>query len=104
MENVAAVSTFGFTRDAASTMVVKTDGSLWAWGNNWAGQLGDGTTEYRHSPVKIMDNVALTDLPPVRRSPQTGDSSVVILFCIALSAVGIKVTSLNFRGGSIVNK
>ena len=31
----------------------KTDGSLWTWGNNFAGQLGDGTTEEKLSPMRI---------------------------------------------------
>ena len=53
MDGVAAVSAgFGYT------MAVKTDGSLWAWGNNCNCQLGDGTTESRPSPVKVMDGVA----------------------------------------------
>ena len=30
------------------------DGSLWAWGNNSLGQLGDGTTSNRASPVQVM--------------------------------------------------
>ena len=38
-------------------MVLKTDETLWAWGWNYLGQLGDGTTTDRHTPVKIMDNV-----------------------------------------------
>ncbi len=29
------------------------DGTLWAWGNNGAGQLGDGTTTSRTSPVAV---------------------------------------------------
>ena len=33
--------------------VVKTDGTLWAWGRNSSGQLGDGTTINRSSPVQI---------------------------------------------------
>lgn len=35
------------------TYGIKADGTLWAWGrNNW-GQLGDGTTLHRSSPVQI---------------------------------------------------
>lgn len=32
---------------------IKTDGTLWAWGSNTAGQLGDGTTYVRSVPVQI---------------------------------------------------
>lgn len=39
-------------------MVIKEDDSLWAWGNNWNGALGDGTDEYRAEPFKVMENVA----------------------------------------------
>ena len=32
---------------------IKSDGTLWAWGGNGVGQLGDGTTIERHSPIQI---------------------------------------------------
>ena len=32
---------------------LKTDGSLWTWGRNTYGQLGDGTTSNRSSPVQV---------------------------------------------------
>ena len=35
------------------TVAVRTDGTLWAWGCNDYGQLGDGTTTDRHAPVQI---------------------------------------------------
>ena len=35
------------------TMAVKSDGTLWAWGSNAYGQLGDGTTSNRTSPAQI---------------------------------------------------
>ena len=38
-------------------LVLKTDGSLWAFGRNTDGQLGDGTTDWQKTPVKIMDGV-----------------------------------------------
>ena len=33
------------------TAAIKTDGSLWVWGNNNQGQLGDSTTTNRNTPV-----------------------------------------------------
>ena len=35
------------------SIALKTDGTLWAWGWNYYGQLGDGSTVNKYSPVKI---------------------------------------------------
>ena len=56
MESVNAFSTISVGE--YHTMAIKDDGSLWAWGYNYYGQLGDGTREDRRTPVKIMDGVA----------------------------------------------
>ena len=36
---------------------LQTDGSLWAWGDNPYGNIGNGTTDYMEHPVKITDHV-----------------------------------------------
>ena len=38
-------------------LAVKADATLWSWGSNAMGQLGDGTVTDRGSPAKIMDAV-----------------------------------------------
>lgn len=40
------------------TLFLKSDGSLWGYGKNSNGQLGDGTNFTRTTPVKIADGVA----------------------------------------------
>ena len=37
----------------AHTCATKTDGTLWCWGNNWASQIGDGTTVTRLTPRQV---------------------------------------------------
>lgn len=39
------------------SLAVTEDGSLWTWGNNENGQLGDGSWESRYTPAKILDDV-----------------------------------------------
>jgi len=35
------------------TIAIDSDGKLWAWGGNWNGQLGDGTTTSSTTPIEI---------------------------------------------------
>lgn len=39
--------------DGRHCLAIKTNGTLWAWGRNHAGQIGDGTTTDRYTPVQI---------------------------------------------------
>jgi alpha-tubulin suppressor-like RCC1 family protein len=37
----------------AHSVALKSDGTVWAWGDNYYGQLGDGTTTDQHTPVQV---------------------------------------------------
>ncbi len=43
----------GVAAGGGHTLMLRKDGTVWAWGNNRFGQLGDGTNEDRYSPVQV---------------------------------------------------
>jgi alpha-tubulin suppressor-like RCC1 family protein len=48
-----AVHFIGKMATATHTVYVKDDGTVWAWGNNNNGQLGDGSVTAKNTPVQI---------------------------------------------------
>jgi hypothetical protein len=54
-------------------LAVRQDGSIWAWGNNALGQLGDGSTANRSTPVQVQ---GLSGVKAV--SGSTGGHSVAL--------------------------
>jgi alpha-tubulin suppressor-like RCC1 family protein len=46
-------STIGVAPNGYGQLSIKTDGTLWAWGQNSNGQLGTNNTIYRSSPVQV---------------------------------------------------
>lgn len=51
----------GFKSGIGHTLALKSDGTVWAWGDNSSGQLGDGTKTRRTTPIKIpgLNNVTM---------------------------------------------
>ena len=43
-------------------LALKSDGTVWAWGYNYYGQLGDGTTTYRTTPVQVSGLTNVTGI------------------------------------------
>ncbi|MCL2360275.1 MAG: hypothetical protein FWC73_00495 [Defluviitaleaceae bacterium] len=60
IDDIAYVSAGGIgirTSNVVHVMVIRTDGSLWGWGRNCNGQVGDGTLNMRAEPIFIMDGI-----------------------------------------------
>lgn len=54
------------------SMALKADGTVWTWGNNDDGQIGDGTTTTRSTPVQVSGLSNVTNIG-------TGDNTPVAL-------------------------
>ncbi len=58
LSNVTAIASSGiFSQQSlrvSNTLALRADGSVWAWGENSDGQLGDGTKITRTTPVRVM--------------------------------------------------
>ena len=62
------------------SLALRADGSVWAWGGNESGQLGDGTTTLQMSPVRVAGALLSTPIREVAAGTQ---------FSLALDTNGI---------------
>jgi alpha-tubulin suppressor-like RCC1 family protein len=58
--------------NGGTTLAVRSNGTAWAWGGNGFGQIGDGTTTNRSSPVSVVGG--FTDWCQVSMSKTIGSS------------------------------
>jgi alpha-tubulin suppressor-like RCC1 family protein len=80
------------------SLALKADGTVWAWGENWSGELGDGSIQDRSTPVQVS---SLTGVVAVA----AGSDHSLAVAAIPLSAPKppVKVrTHLNAPGGVIL--
>jgi alpha-tubulin suppressor-like RCC1 family protein len=64
---------------AGSTWAIKTNGTLYAWGNNTSGELGDGTVTQRNNPTQIGSD---TNWKNLSRNTCTVSTSSQFVFAI----------------------
>jgi len=57
LTGVTALAAGGF-----HSLAMRGDGTVWAWGSNVYGQLGDGTTPQRTTPVQVPGVMGVTVL------------------------------------------
>lgn len=74
LNDVVFIDCGGFEYDFS--LALKSDGTVWAWGANHLGQLGDGSTSNRMTPVQVK---SLTDVVSI----SAGDAG-----CLALKSDG----------------
>jgi len=60
------------------TVALREDGTVWAWGVNHRGQLGDGTTTNRNTPIQVQDlsNVVSISIGSDHNVALKGDGTV----------------------------
>jgi alpha-tubulin suppressor-like RCC1 family protein len=55
LERVSAIVAGRLQNISHNSLALREDGTVWAWGYNGYGQLGDGTTTNRDRPVKVLE-------------------------------------------------
>jgi alpha-tubulin suppressor-like RCC1 family protein len=68
-----------------SCLAIKTDGTAWAWGGNFYGQLGLGNTAYYSSPIQVG---ALTNWKQVSTSAYWATSGFIPGYTLAIKTDG----------------
>jgi alpha-tubulin suppressor-like RCC1 family protein len=58
--SLSGVTAIASTSDGSHNLALKSDGTLWAWGANFFGQLGDGSTVHRNAPVQVQNLSGVT--------------------------------------------
>ena len=75
------------------------DGTLYTWGSNEYGQLGDGTLEDRSYPLKIMENVKQVSLGTNHSACITEDGSLYLWGNNYYGQIGNGKSSSNYKDG-----
>ena len=72
----------GISTEDVFSLAVRNDGTVWAWGNNGLGQLGDGTTTQRLTPIQVS---GLTGISAVA----AGGEKPIVRVCLGCPIISI---------------
>ena len=70
------------------SVALKTDGSVWTWGSNHEGALGDGTLDNRFAPVRVT-GLQTVNTPSI--SPHGGTFDIAVDVTIASATAGATI-------------
>ena len=90
MSNVVSVS----LRDSEGVAAITKDGSLYMWGNNNEGQVGNGTFVDQNDPVKVLSNVASVELAANNSAAITKNGDLYVWGYNYYGQVGNNTTTL----------
>lgn len=92
--------------DYYHSLALRQDGTVWAWGNNWYGQLGDGTYSLRRLPALMVNETIDAPLDLIPEVANTIPADKIPPFFLAAAKSGdLKATSLSatLKGGTAAN-
>ena len=102
----AAAATLSYDTLGGHALVVKPDGSLWAWGNN--GALGDCTDKPKSSPVVVFDAFDVTQpkcSAPTATAVRRGTTAVLkYKVTDAPSTTGLVTTWITIKKAGVAEK
>lgn len=62
LDGVVAIEASAPAGSSAFSLALRQDGTVWAWGNNSSGQLGDGSTSVRIVPTRVRNLTGVVDI------------------------------------------
>ena len=99
VSNLGAMTAIAAAMDGATAFATDATGKVWAWGNNNSGELGDGKTARRPTPVPVagLDGVVQMANTPAQASALRSDGTV---FSWGYNAMGDALRTGQNVGGS----
>jgi len=91
-ENAAEISAGG-----AHSIARRTDGTIWAWGSNTNGQLGDGTISIRLAPVQVAQALSRPNAHAVTML-RIGNGEVISSVDSAVAGASVSIEAIPMPG------